>query len=341
MPAPAEVFASSPQTVRFDTTHLTGWDTRLLAWLAVVQAACRERGIALDTGGLPDGVRRLMRLAEAVPAARPTPGSPRPAWIARVGEATVRAGVGIGRAVTYLGEFTQACVAAIRGRARFRAADLTLAVQACGADAFPIVSLISVLSGVVLAFVGAVQLRPFGAQIYVADLVAIAMVQEMGALMTGIIMAGRSGATFAAQLGAMQANEEIDALITTGVSPLEFLVLPRTLALVAMIPLLALYAVLLGVLGGGLIGTLLLRLNPVQYWLETRHALLLSYFALGLVKAIAYGIVIALTACYRGLQSGRSSTAVGEAVTSAVVTSIVLIVCADAALTVIYHVLGF
>ncbi len=343
LPAPAAVFTASvsPQTIRFDTTGLHTWDTRLLAWLAALQAACTERGVAIDLDGLPEGVRRLLRLAEAVPPAPPMPVGAHPPWIARVGEAALRTGSGLHGAVAFVGEFAEACGAAVRGRARFRGADLALAVQACGADAFPIVSLISFLSGVILAFVGALQLRPFGAQVYVADLVAIAMVQEMGALMTGIIMAGRSGATFAAQLGAMQANEEIDALITTGVSPLEFLVLPRTLALVAMIPLLALYADLLGVLGGGLIGTFLLRLPPVQYWSETRHALLLSYFALGLIKAVAYGVVIALTACYRGLRSGRSSIAVGEAVTSAVVTSIVLIVCADAALTVIYHVLGF
>ncbi len=334
--------ARRPRRLSFDTTSLMAWDSRLLAFVSQLLAWCAANGITAEPSGLPAGVRRLLTLAAAVPAHPPETAAPSHLpFVARVGVQTLAAGRALQRAVSYLGEVAQATAAAAGFRARFRGIDLLTALQTSGAEALPIVSLISFLSGMILAFVGALQLRPFGAQVYVADLVAIAMVQEMGALMTGIIMAGRSGATFAAQIGSMQANEEIDALNTLGISPIEFLILPRTVALVAMMPLLTLYADILGILGGALIGILLLQLKSVQYWLETRHALLLSYFVMGLIKAVVYGIVIALTACFQGLRSARSSTGVGTAVTAAVVTSIVLIVCADAVLTVIYHVLGY
>ena len=156
--------------------------------------------------------------------------------------------------VSFLGETSLAFIRLFTGKARFRRVDLVLFIQECGAQALPIVSLISVLVGLILAFVGAVQLRLFGAQIYVADLVGIGMTREMGAMMSAIIMAGRTGAAYAAQLGTMQVNEEIDALETLGLSPVEFLVLPRTLALILMMPLLCLYADFMGILGGGFIG---------------------------------------------------------------------------------------
>ena len=149
----------------------------------------------------------------------------------------------------FLGEVTLAFVKLVRMRARYRTADLFLIIQECGPQALPIVTLISFLVGVIMAFVGAVQLQQFGAQIYVADLVGIAVVRDMGAMMTGIIMAGRTGAAFAAKLGTMKVTQEIDALITLGFSPLEFLVLPRVIALCLMMPLLCLYSDLMGILG--------------------------------------------------------------------------------------------
>ncbi|MFH0343177.1 MAG: MlaE family ABC transporter permease, partial [Chromatiales bacterium] len=213
-------------------------------------------------------------------------------------------------------------------------------VQECGAQALPIVSLISFLVGLILAFVGAVQLEQFGAQIYVANLVGIAMAREMGAMMTGIVIAGRTGAAFAAQLGTMMVNEEIDALTTTGLPPMEFLVLPRMLALMLMVPLLCLYADLMGILGGALIGVSMLDLGIVEYYNQTRAALDLSTFLLGLIKAAIFGVLVALAGCLRGMQCGRSASAVGEAATSAVVTGIVWIIVSDAILTVLYQVLG-
>ena len=166
------------------------------------------------------------------------------------------------------------------------------------------------------------------------------MAREMGALMTGIIMAGRTGAAFAAQLGTMTVNQEIDALTTLGLNPMEFLVVPRMLALVLMVPLLCLYADLVGILGGAVVGVGMLHLGTVQYYQQTLYILQLRDFVLGLIKGAVFGILVALAGCLRGMQSGRSASAVGAAATSAVVTGIVWIIIFDALLTVIYDVLG-
>jgi phospholipid/cholesterol/gamma-HCH transport system permease protein len=243
--------------------------------------------------------------------------------------------------LTFIGGALLALLALLRGKARLRGSDLAVHIQDCGASALPIVTLISFLVGLILAFVGAVQLRQFGAQIYVADLVGIAMAREMGAMMTGIIMAGRSGAAFAAQIGSMQANEEVDALTTMGLSPMEFLVLPRMVALVLMMPLLTLYADLLGILGGGFVGITMLGLSSTQYFYATQSFLTLTDFSMGLIKSVVFGVLVALAGCLRGMQCGRSSAAVGMAVTSAVVTGIVFIIFSDAILTVVYNALGF
>ena len=207
-------------------------------------------------------------------------------------------------------------------------------------QALGIVTLISFLIGLILAFMGAIQLRQFGAQIYVADLVGLGMTREMGAVMTGIIMAGRTGAAFAAQLGTMQVNEEIDALTTMGIPPMEFLVLPRMLALMLMMPLLCVYADLLGMVAGLLIGTGFLDLSLTQYVNETRKAVDLVDLGLGLFKSGVFGALVALAGCLRGMQCGRSAAAVGAAATSAVVTGIVWIIATDGILAVLTERLG-
>ena len=214
-----------------------------------------------------------------------------------------------------------------------------LIIQECGPGALGIVTLISILVGLILAFVGAIQLELFGAQIFVADLVGIATVREMGAMMTAIIMAGRTGAAFAAQLGTMQVNEEIDALATLGLSPMEFLVLPRMLALILMMPLLCIYADLMGILGGAAVGIGMLHLSPVLYFNETVHAIHLLDIGVGVFKAGVFGVLIALSGCLRGMQCGRSASAVGQAATSAVVTGIVFIIATDGLFAVITNVL--
>jgi phospholipid/cholesterol/gamma-HCH transport system permease protein len=213
-------------------------------------------------------------------------------------------------------------------------------IQECGAQALPIVTLISFLVGVILAFVGAIQLAQFGAQIYVADLVGIAMVRDMGAMMTGIIMAGRTGAAFAAQLGTMKVTQEIDAFTTMGFSALEFLVLPRMIALILMMPLLCVYSDLVGILGGAAVGIGMLDLSATTYFRETMHAINLTDFFGGVFKSAVYGVLIAISGCLRGLECGSSSSAVGDAATSAVVTGIVFIIATCGIFSVIFYALG-
>ena len=326
--------------IEFETEDLGAWDSALLTFLLGVARLAESRGIELCSDGLPPGASRLLSLATAVPEAsdakHATAETP---WLERIGQTALKARDEARRMTTFVGEVVLALGRLASGRARVRSADLLLLIQECGAQALPIVTLISFLVGLILAFIAAIQLRQFGAQIYVADLVGLGMAREMGAMMTGIILAGRTGAAFAAQLGTMTVNEEIDALKTFGISPIDFLVLPRILALVLMMPLLVLYADVVGIFGGVAVGVGVLDLNFAEYMEETRLALDAMDFLTGLVKGTVYGVAIALAGCFRGMESGRSSAAVGEATTRAVVTSIVLIVVASSVLTLIYNTL--
>jgi phospholipid/cholesterol/gamma-HCH transport system permease protein len=327
--------------VSFDTANLAYWDSGLLSFLTEADELCRMRGVVADRTGLPNGLRRLLELAEAVPEKKGTQAAPkRESFFARVGNATMGAGASASEFFAFVGQLTVALGNFVRRRARYRAVDLIEVIQQCGASAVGIVTLISFLVGVILAFMGAVQLSQFGAAIYVADLVGIGMVREMGAMMTAIIMSGRTGAAFAAKLGTMKVTEEIDALTTMGISPLEFLVLPRVLALVLMMPLLCLYADFVGILGGMFVGVTMLGLSPGAYMRETISTLTMTNLFGGLFKATFYGVLIAIAGCLRGFQCGNSSSAVGDAATQAVVMSIVLVVIACGTFAVIFNVLG-
>jgi len=333
--------APKPRRLAFDASGLEDWDSGLLTFLLHVIAVAGRHGVAVDREGLPEGVRRLLALATAVPERRDTGGVARRASVlARIGAATLESARGATTMLAFLGEVSLGLGRLVVGRARYRRSDLLLILQEVGAQALPIVSLISFLVGVILAYVGAVQLRQFGAQIYVADLVGIGMTREMGAMMAAVIMAGRTGAAFAAQLGTMQVNEEIDALTTLGISPIEFLVLPRMLALAIMMPLLCLYADLLGLLGGMAVGVGMLDLGVVEYYVRTTEAISIADCVAGLIKASTFGVLVAVAGCLRGIQCGRSSAAVGAATTSAVVTGIVLIIVFDALTTVIFDLIG-
>jgi phospholipid/cholesterol/gamma-HCH transport system permease protein len=334
---------SGPRVKRlaFDSKQLTGWDSALLTFLIKMRDLCLQSKIHLDDEGLPEGAKRLLALASAVPEKKEAQGEAiREPFLSKMGENALAAGRSTGEMLAFLGEAFLAFIQLLRGRARFRRSDLVLIIQECGAQALPIVSLISVLVGLILAFVGAVQLLMFGAQIFVANLVGIAIVRVMGPIMTGIIMAGRTGAAFAAELGTMQVNEEVDALRTLGISPMEFLVLPRMLALTVMMPLLCLYADLMGILGGLIVGVSMLDLNPVVYFDQTRAAVSLKHLWIGLFHSVVFGVLVALAGCLRGIQCGRSASAVGDAATSAVVTGIVSIVVATAIITFICNILG-
>ena len=331
----------APKQLSFDAAELTRWDSGLLAFLTQASETCRERGIAQNRAGLPAGLKRLLELAEAVPEKKGTrSGAAKVSFFERVGNVTIGYGLSISEFMAFLGELAIAFVKFIRRKARYRTVDLLEVIQDCGVNAVGIVTLIAFLVGVILAFMGAVQLSQFGASIYVADLVGIGMVREMGAMMTAIIMSGRTGAAFAAKLGTMKVTQEIDALTTMGISPLEFLVLPRTLALVLMMPLLCLFADFVGILGGMFVGVGMLDLSAGSYMRETISTLTLLNLFGGLFKATFYGMLIAIAGCLRGFQCGNSSSAVGDAATQAVVMSIVMVVAACGLFAVVFNFLG-
>jgi phospholipid/cholesterol/gamma-HCH transport system permease protein len=335
--------ASRPGTklVSFETGQLTHWDSGLIAFLTHTTEICRARGIAEDRAGLPAGLRRLLELAEAVPEKKGARSETvRISFFERVGNMTLGYSLSVGEFLTFLGDLTLAFEKFFRGKARYRKVDLLEVIQECGPNAVGIVTLISFLVGVILAFMGAVQLSQFGASIYVADLVGIGMVRDMAAMMTAIIMSGRTGAAFAAKLGTMKVTQEIDALTTMGISPLEFLVLPRVLALVLMMPLLCVFADLVGILGGMFVGVAMLDLSAGSYMRETISTLTLVNLFGGIIKGTFYGVLIAIAGCLRGFQCGNSSSAVGDAATQAVVMAIVMIVVACGLFAVVFNFLG-
>lgn len=227
----------------------------------------------------------------------------------------------------------------LRGDGILRWSDTWLIVQRCGAEALPIVTLINFLVGVILGFVSGVQLQKFGAAQYMATLVGIAMARELGCLMTGIIMSGRTGASFAAELGSMKASQEIDALKTLGLSPIDFLVLPRMLALVFMMPLLTIYGNVLGMLGGGILAPSF-GVSLLQYYNQLIDSVDVANYAAGIIKSAVFGAVVAGSGCLRGMESGNSSAAVGLSTTSAVVTSITAIIALDAVFAFVLAALG-
>ena len=332
---------SGVRNIVFDTRQLTDWDSGLLIFLVDLREFCTQQKIPIDDSGLPQGARKLLALAAAVPAkkdARKAEG--KVSFLAHVGNETVDFFRAAGEMLEFIGDTVIAFMNLLRGRAQYRKSDLWLIVESCGGQALPIVSLICFLVGLILAFIGAIQLELFGAQIYVADLVGIAMVRLMAAIMTGIVMAGRTGGAFAAQLGTMQVNQEIDALKTLGISPMEFLVLPRMLALALMMPLLCLYANVMGILGGMVVGVGMLDIGFIQYYNETVKAVNLWNLGIGLFSGIVFGVIVALAGCMRGMQGGRSASAVGEAATSAVVTAIIGIIVSTAVITVLCNLLG-
>jgi phospholipid/cholesterol/gamma-HCH transport system permease protein len=334
---------ASPEINRivFSTEQVTAWDSGLLTFLTAVNAVCTSRQIGFDPAGLPEGARKLLGLAAAVPekagARRQRQAEP---FLSRVGTWSLGIAASFEDSLAFIGGAALAFGRLFVGRARFRGSDLAVVLQETGAQALPIVSLISFLVGVILAFVGALQLQLFGAQIFVANLVAIGMTREMGAMMAAIIMAGRTGAAFAAQIGTMQVNEEVDALQTFGIDPMDFLVLPRMIALILMMPLLCLYAIFIGIIGGAFVGIFMLDLSPILYYHQTLAFLGARDFAVGVFKAGVFGVIIALAGCMSGMQCGRNAAAVGQAATSAVVSAIVLIVVFDGLFAVLTSALG-
>jgi len=328
---------------RYQTEALSAHDSLLpafiLAHLRTLKSADSAQAPA-PMDGLPENLRGLLQLALAVPEEGGAPTDVRSvSKLEKLGNLTLSACQGCSALVEFAGQTVLSLGRFVRRRARFRRSDFWMTLQQCGVEALPIVSLISFLIGLILAFVGNVQLANFGANLYVADLVGIAMVREMGVVMTAIIMSGRTGAAFAAHIGSMKANEEIDALRTFGFDPFDFLVLPRLLALVLMMPLLTVYANIVGILGGMLVGSFV-GIPPVLYWAETVASLTMTTASLGVMKSVFFGAAIAISGCMQGMQAGNSSAAVGEATTRAVVTAITTVIVLDSAFAAIFTLLN-
>lgn len=343
-PTRATLLSTPTQGVRevvVDSAGVSHWDSSLPLFVVELQRWAQSLGATLDLSALPASVRTLvaelqrppttLTAAQAEAACDP---------FTAVGLATTKLFHGKRESATFLGECVLSAVRLVRQPRRFQWRSFLEEVQLCGVMALPIVSLISLLVGLIMAYQAAVQLRQFGADIYVADLVGLAVVREMGPMMAAIILAGRTGAAFAATIANMKAGEEIDALETFAINPVDFLVMPRLLAMAVMMPLLALYANLLGVVGGMLVARKVLEIPPTAYWVEMQTIVDLSDITTGLVKAFAFGLLIGISGCLRGLQAQRSAAGVGRAATSAVVTAILLIITADAIFAVIFNYLG-
>ncbi|MBI2813221.1 MAG: ABC transporter permease [Opitutae bacterium] len=332
----------APQRVVLDGAALGSWDSSLALFIRAARSWCETQGSAFVLERMPEGAGKLAGLLAqktALPATRPLG---IPGLAAAVGTETVR----LWRETKDLSQLVGECAFSVgrffRGQAQFRWRDCLVEMQQCGAMALPIVGLISFLVGVTLAYTGSLVVRQYGGDIWIADMVGLAVVREMGPMMAAIVLAGRTGAAYAATLGNMKANEEIDALATLGVSPIDFLVMPRIVALFCMMPFLALYSDGVGILGGMAIAAAPpLNIPATLYWAEMQTIVDLSDINTGVLKAGAFGLLIGLAGCWRGLQADRSAAGVGQAATAAVVTAILLIIVADSIFAVAFNILGW
>ncbi|MBI3567061.1 MAG: ABC transporter permease [Gemmatimonadetes bacterium] len=328
--ASAPPSASDARAVTVDASALGAWDSSLLIFLRQAQDYCDAHALRFATDGLPERIASLLALAHVVPERVAERDEPRPSPIARFGLAGLATWDVATDALSFAGEVALRGALLLRGRVRMRWREFWVVVQANASGALPIVTLIALLVGVIIAFLGVVVLKRFGAGYYVSYLVGFGMLREMGALMTGIIMAGRTGAGFAAELGSMKITEEIDALTTLGISPVDHLVLPRVLGLFVMMPLLVLYADLVGIAGGMAVAVGMLDLTARQFVNGMLTAVELSDTLLGLFKATVYGLIIGMAGTMKGLRTGSDAGAVGRSATSAVVVGITFIILSNA-----------
>jgi phospholipid/cholesterol/gamma-HCH transport system permease protein len=316
------------------------WDSSLVSLITRLTARANARNIPVERACLPDGLNNLVNLALAVPPRHDAAKKKRQTGILEILSSMALALPGtVTNILAFIGEVCMAFRRIITSQSTTDAADVWRCMKEAGADALPIVSVVSLLIGLILAFVGVIQLRMFGAEVYVSSLVVVGMSRIMGALMTGVVLSGRTGAAYAAIIGTMQVNEEVDALVTLGVPPVDNLVLPRVIALTLMTPVLVIYSVFMGVIGGFVVGSLILGIDPLEYYTYTMSFFKFSDLWVGLAHGLVFGTVIAVTGCYHGLRCGRSAEAVGNATTAAVVYSIIGIIISTALLTIFFNAL--
>jgi phospholipid/cholesterol/gamma-HCH transport system permease protein len=326
--------------VRFDTTALGSWDVALATSLWQRLSALTRPPVTIDLQGLPEGLREILSMALTETPAATAPRD-EPDRIARVGASTQAWWDDGRRSLTFVGEVLLSVGRLMRGKSGMRWSDLAWQVEQTGPRSLPIVALVSFLVGLIVAYMGAAQLQRFGAQNFIADLVTVGVVREVAALLVGIVLAGRVGAAFAAQIGSMRANEEVDALTTLGVNPVDFLVLPRVLALLIVGPMLTAFAAVVGMGVGWLVAVGLYGVTPLEYVYASAQALTLPHVLIGLLKGTVYAVLVALSGCLQGMSAGRSAQAVGDATTAAVVQAIVWMVVAASVLTVVFQQLGW
>lgn len=326
-----------------DMTGISQWDMRLVTLIYNLRNYCSAKGIKFSYDALPDGVIKLLTLSTTAvtePVSQSSESGNKTQLIAIIKKYISPLFLKVKNILSFIGLVIQSMGRFITGRAQYRRQDLILLLQKAGVEALPIISLISLLIGLIIAFVGAVQLTLFSAEIYTANIVGLAMVREMGCMMTGVIVTGRTGASYAAEIGAMQSNEEIDAYKTMGIDPIDFLVLPRVLALVLMMPLLCIYSDIVGIIGGYLTGLKMFNFSWIEYFTQTKSSIKVTDVYVGISKSVFFGFIIAVTGCLYGINSGRSSIAVGKATTGAVVSGIVSIIIVDSIFTIIFQRLG-
>jgi phospholipid/cholesterol/gamma-HCH transport system permease protein len=337
--ARAAVAAAPDRRVIVDAAAVDYCDGGGVAMLVDLLREPRAAEAAVSVRGLrPEFQRLLDQFDLSALAAPPEPPPVRVKAIEEIGRATSQLGRDMYTQIAFIGETAGALAYAVTHPHRIRWKDVWYTCEQVGANALPIVALISFLLGVILAFQAAVPMRQFGAEIFVADLVGLAIVRELGALMTAILLAGRSGAAFAAEIGTMKVNEELNALTTMGLDPVRFLVVTRIIAALLMVPLLSLFADLVGVLAGGLT-MLSFNIPIVTYLKEVDSIVDLKDLLAGLVKTPVFAILIAGIGCLRGLQTQTGASAVGISATRAVVSGIVLLVAVDGIFAVIYFIL--
>jgi phospholipid/cholesterol/gamma-HCH transport system permease protein len=326
--AAGRILESGTRSITFDAEALGHWDSALIAFLSDLRRGTEAQGADFDDSGLPAPARRLLALVSRTP---PNPRVRRShGLVERVGLWAISAGGELVQTVEMVGSLFLRGAVALRGAASMRGSDLLEAMYDAGAAALLIVTVVNLLVGGILGFIAATELRQLGAQAYVANLVAIGMVREMAALMTAIIMAGRTGGAYAANISAMKGAEEIDALRVIGIPTFDYLILPKLLALTGMMPILYLYGCAIGILGGLLVAVGTLGVTPTSFMVQAQSALTGVQFVLGLAKSLSFGALIAIVACGVGLRAGRSAADVGKAATSAVVGGIVGVIALDA-----------
>jgi len=337
----SRVAGTKDQRVIIDGRQLDTPHPRAAAFIHALTVALDAQGVSVSYRDISDELGALINLATtSAVGANGDAGARMPKLVERVGRSVDEYYRALCHAFAFFGLAAARTPAFVMGRSQMRLRDFAGYLQETGAASLPVVTVVNLLVGAVLGFVGAVQLKTFGAGIYLADLVGVSVAREMASLMTAFVMSGRVGAAFAANLATMQTNEEVDALRMTGVSPFDFLVMPRLAALSIMLPFLYLYAAAVGIIGGLLVGMLVIGTPPMAFIHQLHVAVATRQFAIGFAKSICFGVLIALTSCYIGLNAGRNAAEVGRAATRTVVLCIIGIILVDAVFAVCTNALG-